>query len=123
MEDIHDALIIGDNNYFADDVEIEMIADEKIEGIIRFITTTDFVNDVKKPFYYKYNNVVIEEKYLNLFNKVKYYFEDKNFNLVIILEANYPIEDSDILISLLENKMFKSKIVEKEDHTFIVVER
>ncbi|MDF9866870.1 hypothetical protein OKW22_000425 [Bacilli bacterium PM5-3] len=124
MRNINNVLIVGDINFFDDDnIEVEMISDHKQENVVRYINILDFINDKKKPFYFKYNNIIIEEKYLDIFGDVKYFFEDNNFKLLIILNKEYQIEKSDTLIKILDNKLFDTKIFSDDNFQILEITR
>ena len=118
---INNVLLVSDINFFLanETIEVEAISDEHLT-CQRFLSVVDFMNNNKKPLYYKYHFIVVTEKYLSLLQKLKYYFEDKHFTLSIILNANYLIEHDERIIELLENTKFQSKIIENDD--IIVVE-
>ena len=122
FNDPKSCLIIGDNDYFAADVEIERIAHDKGEATL-FINVTDFVDDIKKPFYYKYHNIIMEEAYLYLFDKVKFYLEDENLCFVIVLSSDFVIERDDLIIKILQANDYDSRIIEDSRQTLIILTR
>lgn len=120
-DNINNVLIAGDINYYENsDVEVEMISDKKIE-CLRLIKPEQFINKDKRLIYYKYKNIIIEQDYLGLITELKYYFEDHDLNLWIILPRDYLIEKNALLINLLEDKKYHIDLIEYKENLLMRV--
>lgn len=118
---INNVLIVGDTNYYEDsNVEVEMISKNKPD-CLRLINDKQFLNKNKRLIYYKYKNIIIEQEYIYLLAELKYYFEDHELNLWIILDKDFLIEEDDLLMSLLEDKKFKIDLIEIDNYLLMRV--
>ncbi|MEG0686691.1 MAG: hypothetical protein RR425_05335 [Erysipelotrichales bacterium] len=120
LNDISNILIVGDENYFIDsNKEVEVISKEKVV-CTRLLDYNDFLDKKKRTIYFKYNNIILEERYVDLLKDLKYLYSDTNFKLGIILAKDYKIEYNNDIISLLKDNNFTSKIYEDLDGYILI---
>ncbi|MEG0283453.1 MAG: hypothetical protein RR601_01495 [Erysipelotrichales bacterium] len=120
LNDISNILIVGDENYFIDsNKEVEVISKEKVV-CTRLLDYNDFLDKKKRTIYFKYNNIIVEERYVDLLKDLKYLYSDTNFKLGIILAKDYKIEYNNDIISLLKDNNFTSKIYEDLDGYILI---
>ncbi|MEG0569841.1 MAG: hypothetical protein RR543_05625, partial [Erysipelotrichales bacterium] len=86
----------------------------------RLLDYNDFLDKKKRTIYFKYNNIIVEERYVDLLKDLKYLYSDTNFKLGIILAKDYKIEYNNDIISLLKDNNFTSKIYEDLDGYILI---
>lgn len=119
--DINDCLLLfSDINYFESKDDLEIISHHHFDNI-RCLNIQDFINNKKRTFYLNYQNIIIEQNYLDYIEKIKYLFDNTNLNLLLILEPDFYIETNSFIINLLENKMYNVDIIEESNLKLIKV--
>lgn len=122
-KNITNILCFSDRNYFIDTTyETEIISENEVEAM-RWFSKNNFLNKKRRPLYYKYNLIVIEEAYLKLLNDAFSYWADNNAQIVLILSNNFKIEYNNEIIKLLDNQRYQSKINNIGDDVIIEVSR
>lgn len=121
---INSVLIIGDTNYYSDlNVEVEIISSIDVP-CQRIISLDDFLNKKKRLFYFKYDTIILEQSYIEkTLYKIIHYFSEHKFQLNILIDNNYKIEENYEIISLFENSNFDSQIIERENDILIIIKR
>ncbi|MDR3215010.1 MAG: hypothetical protein LBT75_01860 [Bacilli bacterium] len=111
--DINNMLMFSDDNVLLDSTyEIELIGLYPSANIIRFIDINAFINKSKKPLYYKYNCLFINKNYVKYLQDIKYYFEENDFYLILILNKNFEYDNNNELFKIFNDKRYRIKLID-----------
>lgn len=124
LHDYSDSLLLISNIDYINDInyDYECISNNRFLHK-RTIKIIDFIENKKKPLYYKYHLIIVDEEFIFLLNKLRYFFANEHFKLLIIIKNNYIIEKDDALMKIYNDKSFLIKIDDYKNYRVIVISR